>query len=264
MLKPSGIITIITDFGNDDYFVGALKGVILTLNPAAQVVDITNNISPGDVMRAAFTLLNCYAEYPSGTAHYCIADPGVGSSRRPLAIQNNEYYFIGPDNGVLYPSVQQTRFTAVDISHLAKSGHVNSKTFHGRDIFAPAAAVLSKGQDIFTLGPAVENIVELNFPVPRKCDSGLFGLILYVDRFGNLISNFKRDHLSRFKSLFFTINDLKIDSGYEYYEQAPAAEPFYIDGSAGFIEISVRNARADVTLGAKAGDEIMLSGINYD
>jgi len=262
MLKASGIITMITDFGDRDYFVGAVKGVILSINPEAKIVDITHNIAPGNIQEAAFTLLNCYSRFPEGTVHYCVVDPGVGSERSPLLVFNQKYYFIAPDNGVVYPAVKGTDYWAIDIYDMGErylSRRVSS-SFDGRDIFAPAAALLSRECNLDSLGELSREINVFELPLPKFRDLNLVGEVIHIDRFGNVISNITRREIRRLAKPCILIKGFRIDKEYEYYGQAPVGVPFYIQGSAGYIEISMRGHRADRFLKAKVGDEISLSG----
>jgi S-adenosylmethionine hydrolase len=257
MLKPSGIITILTDFGGDDYFLGALKGAMLKINPEAKIIDITNTIPPGDTRKAAFTLMNYYAEYPEGTVHYCVVDPGVGTGRKAIAIATDEYRFVAPDNGTVYPSIKNRGWKVYEIDSDRIAIDLRSNTFHGRDIFAPAAALLSKGIDIERLGPKVDDMVHLEMPVPVRRDDILAGEVLNIDRFGNVITNFTPIDLTGLKNPVFRVKDKLIKTKLENYQQASPDVLFYIIGSAGYVEISVKNDSAAGVLGINAGDDVI-------
>ncbi len=259
MIRPSGIITIITDFGDTDYFVGAVKGAMVTINPVANIIDITNNIRPGDIRQASFVLMNSFSEFPSGTIHYCVVDPGVGSRRKALIVDDGDYFFVAPDNGVVYPSIEGGDFRAYEISKIGrrKPGAISS-TFHGRDIFAPAASLLSKGIDMGLIGEPIEEIEHYHFPVPKQSDAVLLGEIIHIDHFGNLITNFRRDNLSELRKPIFRTNERDISESRLYYQEDKSKAPFYIEGSSGYMEISVCNSRADVVLGSAVGDIVIL------
>ncbi|MBD3170769.1 MAG: hypothetical protein GF307_14935 [candidate division Zixibacteria bacterium] len=260
MVRPSGIITIITDFGHDDYFVGALKGAMLTQNPGARLVDVSHDVLPGDIRHGAYILANSYPEFPPGTVHYCVVDPGVGSSRKPLAIYSNEHYFVVPDNGIVYPGIAEFPYKAYEINPGYLSGADISRTFHGRDIFAPTSGLLSSGLDISELGEQVELITHYAFPEPEKIETGLKGEVLHIDRFGNIVTNFENGILKYFDSPVLMANDFKVELVFDYYHETPGNKPFIIRGSAGFLEISVRDSSAKMKLGVGVGAELLLTG----
>ncbi len=194
---PVRVITLLTDFGTTDYFVGAVKGVILSVNPHALLVDITHDVTPHDIEEAAFTLLAAHSAFPKGSIHVAVVDPGVGSSRRPVAIESAGQYFVGPDNGIF--SYVCERFGADKIIHLTNEQYFAqpvSQTFNGRDIFAPVAGALSLGVQAETLGTAVNEYVRLRSLQVERDESGkIAGRIIHIDRFGNCVTNFTRDVL---------------------------------------------------------------------
>jgi S-adenosylmethionine hydrolase len=259
MLNPSGIITLITDFGTDDYFIGAVKGVMLSINPHAKIVDITNSIKPGDLRAGSFILHNSYSHFPKGTVHYCVVDPGVGTERKPLMVYNSDYYFIAPDNGILGPSIKNTHFTAMDITETVRYQNDMSATFHGRDIFAPAAARISKGEDIRNRCRRMDDILITELPDPEFIKDGLQGVVLHIDRFGNVITNLRNSDLTKHPNSSIIIKDMKITTMCSSYYYGPEGEPFFYFGSAGYIEIAYRFDRADKNLDLAVGDKIVLS-----
>ncbi|MBN1318929.1 MAG: SAM-dependent chlorinase/fluorinase [Anaerolineales bacterium] len=270
------IITLMTDFGTVDGYVGAMKGVLLSLCPQAQLVDITHAIPPQNVYQAAFSLFNAAVLFPPGTVHLVVVDPGVGTDRRPLAIQSNERFYVGPDNGV-FSLVSKPADMAVVLEnptfHRVES--LTSSTFHGRDIFAPAAAHLASGVSLSQLGSRVTNRVSLSFP---KCvfkpPNQWIGQVLYLDAFGNAITNIGilewKDQTLRLVP--FLIDDepqlvaapatikwrgRQFRLGRTYADVRPG-QPLALISSNGLLEIAVRDGSAADLLGIKADDKVTL------
>jgi len=259
------IITLLTDFGTSDYFVGAMKGAILSVNPLAQIVDITHEIPAHDVQAGAFTLLAAYKSFPPQTIHLAVVDPSVGSARRPLLIATREHFFIGPDNGLF--SYVCEREAAPRVYHLTNEKYFRptvSATFHGRDIFAPIAGALSKGAPPETLGELIDDQVRLAPLAPiRDAVDAWSATIIHIDRFGNLITNITRRELAgepfeegaRLKIGGREINSFR---GFYSEETKAAGELFAIWGSAGFLEIAANCASAARLLGAARGQLVNL------
>lgn len=247
------MITLLTDFGTADYFVGAVKGAILSVDPKAVIVDITHEIPPQDIEAGAFTLLASYETFPAGTIHVAVVDPGVGSTRRPIVVSANEQLFVGPDNGIF--SYLCDRESSHRTFHITAEKYFRpspSSTFHGRDIFAPVAAALSKGVKPEELGPEIEDEVRLGplDSVPR---------IIHIDRFGNCITNITRDLVEDRQNLTLIINGKTISDFRTFYGEAASKSLFAIWGSAGFLEISVNGGSAAKVLNAKRHDSVTLS-----
>lgn len=245
------VITLLTDFGTADYFVGAVKGAILSVNPNVVIVDITHEIPAQDIEAGAFMLLAAYKTFPGGTIHVAVVDPGVGSSRRPIIVKANDQFFVGPDNGLftyIYdrePSHQTFHVTATEHFRPAPSS-----TFHGRDIFAPVAAALSVGVTPNQFGPLINDEVRLpSLETPLR--------IIHIDRFGNCVTNISRE---RFQGKSLSINGRTISVFRNFYGEASAGEIFAIWGSAGFLEISVNGGSAAQILGVKRGDAVSFTG----
>src|SRR5947207_1030860 len=202
---PKPIITLLTDFGSQDYFTAAMKGVILSINPAAQIVDITHEIPPQDIQAAAFNLLATYKDFPAKTIHVAVVDPGVGSTRRAVLIECAGQFFVGPDNGIFgWVCEREGIYNAIHLTNENYFRHPVSATFHGRDIFAPVAAAVSKGGALDEFGPAIKNLIHLESLKPKiLSDGAIEASIIYIDRFGNCITNLTReipcDDLSRAK-----------------------------------------------------------------
>jgi len=246
--RRAPVITLLTDFGTSDYFVGAVKGAILSVNSAAVIADVTHEIPPQDVEAAAFTLAAVYSTFPPGTIHVAVVDPGVGSTRRPIIVKAGKSLFVGPDNGLftyIYdrePSHKTFHITAEKYFRPSPS-----TTFHGRDIFAPVAAALSTGVKPKAFGPVI--IDEVRLP------DSLTPRIIHIDRFGNCITNITRD---RFNNEPLVIKRKVIDTFVDFYGAAPPNTLVGIWGSAGFLEISVNGKSAAKMLGAKRGDPIIV------
>ncbi|HEV2905085.1 MAG TPA: SAM-dependent chlorinase/fluorinase [Pyrinomonadaceae bacterium] len=258
------VITLLTDFGTQDYFVGAMKGVILSLNPDATIVDITHEIPPQDIQAAAFNLLAFYKDFPAGTIHVAVVDPGVGSDRRAILVECANQFFIGPDNGLFsWISEREGNFTAWQITNEKFFRNPVSSTFHGRDVFAPVAAALSNGTPPKEFGPPLENIVRLTLLLPRTTADGIEGSIIHIDRFGNCITNFTGEHINQ-ESIAagakLIVNKREITSIRKFFadQSGPTNELFMLIGSAGFAEIAAQNASAAAILTAKSGDSVLL------
>ena len=259
------IITLLTDFGARDYFVGAMKGVILSINPDAQIVDLTHEIPPQDIEAAAFNLLSCYRNFPERTIHVAVVDPGVGSDRRAIIVECADQFFVGPDNGLFsWIAEREGIWTATHITNQRFFRRPVSNTFHGRDIFAPVAAALSSGRQPRELGPALTDIVRLESLEPTAINENTFeGRIIHIDRFGNCVTNFTRETLeSRGVATAWrmTISGQEISSLRSFFADSGPNEAFAVVGSAGFIEICVRNGSAAELLNVHRGERVRLTG----
>jgi S-adenosylmethionine hydrolase len=258
------IITLLTDFGTQDYFVGAMKGVILSINPRANIVDITHDIPPQDVQGGAFNLLASYRDFPRDTVHVAVVDPGVGSSRRPIIVECANQLFVGPDNGLLsWVCQKEGSFRAWHLTNEKFFRHPVSATFHGRDVFAPVAAALSNGARPEEFGPAVDEIVQLQSLNVRAQEAAVEGAIIHVDRFGNCITNLTVDHLPGAqgdRKIKISLNGREITSFRRFFADNAErnSELFAIVGSAGFIEIAVHNSSAAAVLKAERGQQVVL------
>lgn len=243
------VITLLTDFGTADYFVGAVKGAILSVNPNVVIADITHELPPHDIEAGAFTLLAVYKTFPAGAIHVAVVDPGVGSSRRPILVAANEQFFVGPDNGIF--SYIYDREPSHRIFHVTAEKYFRpdpTSTFHGRDIFAPVAAALSTGVPPEEFGVEIDDEIRLpSLETPLR--------IIHIDRFGNCVTNIRRE---TFEGKSLSINGRTITTLRNFYGEAGSSdEVFAIWGSAGFLEISVNGASAAQILGAKRGDTII-------
>lgn len=238
------MISLLTDFGTADYFVGAVKGAILSVNPAAVIVDITHEIPPQDVAAGAFTLLAAYKTFSARTIHVAVVDPGVGSTRRPIIVSANEQFFVGPDNGLF--TYIYDREPSHQIFHVTAERYFRSEvstTFHGRDIFAPVAAALSNGVAAEEFGAEINDAVRLS-----SLESPL--RIIHIDRFGNCVTNITRNQSPR----ELVVKGRTITEFRQFYGEDERNSLFAIWGSAGFLEISVNGGSAAQVLGARRGD----------
>ncbi len=250
------VVTITTDFGTKDGYVGEVKGVLATRAPEAALVDVAHDVTPGDVRGAAWILGRIWSRFPVGTVHLAVVDPGVGGARTPVAVRVAERWFVGPDNGLLTFvsrafSVEEAR--RID---LAIGGSPPSDTFHGRDVFAPAAAHLSAGMDPRRIGPEVEGgqIVELPLPRPARQGDSLHGHVLHVDHFGNLITNLPNDDLP--PSPRVMISGVTVPTLSRSYGAVGRGELLASLGSGGTLEIAVRDGSASERLGVDRDEEV--------
>jgi S-adenosylmethionine hydrolase len=253
------IITLTTDFGLTDWFVGTMKGVILCVEPSAQIVDITHDIRAGDIQAGAFALAAACRFFPKHTVHVAVIDPGVGSERKAIAVRTSDYFFVGPDNGVLSLALAHENIKAVHrITNDRLFRRPVSNTFHGRDVFAPVAAHLSKGLHIRSLGPAAKNFVQLSRPGLRRRAESISGEIVYIDRFGNAITDIRAEALDlRTVSLCEVfVKGRSLGKVQPFYEAAPRGKPAVVRGSSGFLEIAVNGYSAEKRLHLKIGDEV--------
>jgi len=260
----SGIIALITDFGMADYFVGAMKGVILSINPAAQIVDITHEISPQNIASAGFILRACYRNFPKKTIFAAVVDPGVGSNRKAILVETEDYFFIAPDNGLLsfvFLGFNETEsFHVYELSGEQFFRRLISGTFHGRDVFAPVAAHLSNGVNPLEFGAKIKDYVCTAENKPQNFgENEIAAEIIHIDRFGNLITNLRKEDAPENFSL--EISGKTIEKIRDYYSEAEQSEIFMIWGSAGFLEIAAFQDSAAESLEAATGQKIIVRKI---
>ena len=250
------VITLLSDFGLSDYFVGAVKGVMLSLNPDVAFVDISHQVPPQDIFTGAFTLSQAYSCFPQGTVHFAVVDPGVGTSRKALAATAAGHYFVAPDNGILtYIMEANEDFVAYEITADHYFRKPVSATFHGRDVFAPVAAWISRKIELHQFGPVLQSPVRLQIPpLKRVRDALIQGTILAIDHFGNLITNLKPEDISMpFKIL---AGQREITALRRTYGEGMSGEVIVVPGSTGFLEIAVKGGSAAATLNMKTGAPI--------
>jgi hypothetical protein len=251
------LITLTTDFGTEDWFVGTMKGVILKIAPRATVVDITHEIPAGDIRAGAFALAASCRFFPRGTLHVAVVDPGVGGARRALAVQTADYVFIGPDNGVLSCALAKEKIRAV---HRLENANYFllpvSQTFQGRDIFAPVAAHLSGGVSVHKLGPAQKNFFRLSWPKPHVRRGGIEGEVVFIDRFGNAITNIENASLDPRSGPEIFAGRQRLCRVKEFYQSVPAGQAVAVPGSSGFWEIAVNGGSASAKFGLQIGSRV--------
>lgn len=256
------VITLTTDFGIRDWFVGTMKGVILRLNPRAVLVDLTHDIPAGDVRGAAFALAAAWRFFPRRTIHVAVVDPGVGSARKAIAVQTPDGFFIGPDNGLLSLALAGQKIVAVRRLENEKFFlKPLSRTFHGRDIFAPVAGHLGRGVPLKKFGPESKTFEKLDWPQPRRRGNRIEGEVIYLDRFGNAITNIAERFLAGTKTLA-TCEVLgkhrRICPLKDFYQAVSAKKPVALFGSSGYLEIAVNGGSATKSLGLALGTPVVL------
>ena len=261
-----GIITLLTDFGHDNWFVATMKGVIKTISPSADIVDICHDIPSHSVTGAAFVLRNACPYFPAGTVHCAVVDPGVGSERAALVVETDRYRFVAPDNGLVsYALEGQEPRRVVRIEDEGYMLSPVSRTFHGRDVFAPAAAHLDAGVAVTALGPAAETFVQLTRSTPRRLsDAEVVGHVLHVDRFGNLITDlhetFVTELLAAAPGQYFRllVRDHEVRRLVGSYAEGRSGELVALIGSSGYLEIAVNRGSARETVDIQEGGEFIL------
>ena len=257
MLRVTEMITLTTDFGYRDPYIGAVKGVIQSINRDVRVEDIAHDLPKQDIVSAAFLLGGFYRYWPVGTIHLTIIDSGVGSSRLPILVETENWIFVGPDNGIFSVVYRNEEFK---VRHLTENKfflNTSSDTFHGRDIFGPVASYLSLGVMPEEFGPEIENPVIIDHPVMNENESDLSGEIIYIDSYGNLVSNIRRLKIDEFDS--GNVDGIEIETILKSYNSGEDGSPFFINGSSGYLEISVKNGSAEKNMDVKIGAKVMIS-----
>jgi len=253
------VITLTTDFGTRDWFVGTMKGVVLSINPDARVVDLTHDIPAGDVPAGAFCLAAASGYFPEGTIHVAVVDPGVGGPRPAIAVKTKRFIFVGPDNGLLSFALRREKVRTV---RLLQNSNLflpaRSRTFHGRDLFAPVAAHLSRGVRFSEVGPLAAGYVDLGWPEPEVVGGALKGEILHIDRFGNAITNIDQTGFQEPSRFHLRLRGRRLCAVEEFYGAVPPGQPVGVIGSSGLLEIAVNGGSAAQQLGLKKGDRITL------
>jgi len=260
------IITLTTDYGTNDHLVGTLKGVILKISPDVDIVDITHNVTPYDLLDGALAIGSAYSYFPARTIHVVVIDPGVGTERRPLLVSGETQYFVAPDNGVL--SLVYDREASILVRHANVEHyylHPVSKTFHGRDVFAPIAAWLAKGSQAASMGDEITDYKKFAMPRPKSVDGARKGVVLRVDSFGNLITNFRTEDLPakaiEDSALQLQIGTQTVSRLVDTFAKGNPGETFAYIGSNGFVEIGVNRGSASKALNVGRGAPVVLTGV---
>jgi S-adenosyl-L-methionine hydrolase (adenosine-forming) len=255
------IVTLTTDYGTNDHLVGVMKGVILAINPDVTVVDITHGVIAHDILDGALTIGQAYKYFPAKTIHVVVVDPGVGTERRPLLVAADQHYFVAPDNGVLSSVYDQTE--ALHVWHIISEHYFRqpvSKTFHGRDIFAPVAAWLSKSWQTSAFGEAITDFTRFAIPKPKTSGNTIRGVVLRVDQFGNLITNLRVEDVPVLASAdgkcTIKAGSAVVTKIVGTFAEGASGEVVGIIGSSGYLEICVNKTNAARTLGVGRGTEV--------
>ncbi|WP_455378805.1 SAM hydrolase/SAM-dependent halogenase family protein [Petrachloros mirabilis] len=266
MPNPLGLITLLTDFGDRDWFVASMKGVILSINPHASVVDLSHQIPSHAVEDGAYVLGSCYKYFPEGTVHIAVVDPGVGSSRRPIVVRSSRYYFVAPDNQLLtYVFDQEEQVEVREIENRQYRLDSEGRTFDGRDVFAPAAAWLTKSRPFSSFGRVVGERQTFRISVPRWEKRALIGEVVYVDRFGNLITNLMLSHVEEVRRVtgrqqpVITIAGQSVDGLVGSYSEGLENVPRALINSDGRLEIFHKESSASNRLRISRHEIVTLS-----
>jgi hypothetical protein len=256
------LIALLTDFGTRDHYAGAMKGVILSLCPEATLVDLTHDVPAHDVLAGALELAASYKYFPSGTVFIAVVDPGVGSARRGIAAETADYRFVAPDNGVLTAVLRESPARkVVELTERRYARPTVSRTFEGRDRFAPAGAWLAKGIQLSALGRPVADIQRLDIPAPDVSADLIRGVVLRVDRFGNLVTNLDRksvEHLAHGGSISIEAGPHRIERLVATYAELPADGIGALFGSTDHLELAAAAASAAERLGLGRGTSIIV------
>lgn len=255
------VITLTTDFGLQDYYVSAMKAVMLNIAADARLVDISHGVPSQDIMAGSWILKNSAMLFPSGTVHTVVIDPGVGTERDPIALEIEDQYFVGPDNGIFSLLTRDTVYRAVRLTNERYWRENPSNTFHGRDIFAPVAAHLSQGVPFKKLGDPVKDLVTYKWTVPIADKDGLEGMVIHIDKFGNLITNITEDLLEEVidaKDVRIYVGNTILDDIATTFGKVTEGEPVAYIGSSGMLEIGINKGSAEEMLSVQKGAQISL------
>jgi S-adenosylmethionine hydrolase len=258
MVKPSGVVALLTDFGLKDPYVGVMKGVILSVNPGAKLIDLSHDVPQQAVLDAYFLLSNSHRYFPAGTLFVSVVDPGVGSDRAIIGVETDRALYLAPDNGLLGFLEKDGKIRRiVRVEERKYFLEPVSNTFHGRDIFAPVAGHLSKGLDLGRLGPSARRLRTISAPAPKVTREGvLVGEIVSIDRFGNLVTNIPGGGLAGADAVQIRLRKTFVERIVTSYAAAPKGELVGIVGSGGTLELSVNRGDARKKTGAKVGDPV--------
>lgn len=255
------VITLTTDFGLQDYYVSAMKAVMLGIAPEARLVDISHEVPSQDIMAGAWILKNSAMLFPEGSVHTVVVDPGVGTDRKAIAMEVDDRYFVGPDNGIFSLLIEEYDYRAVNLTNSEYWRTNRSSTFHGRDIFAPVAAHLSQGVPLDELGDPLEDLVTYRWTVPIADKDGLEGMVIHIDKFGNLVTNITGEQMEEVignKSVKIYVGNTILDEIVPTFGSVPEGEPAAYIGSSGMLEIGINKGNAKEMLSVQKGAQISL------
>jgi S-adenosyl-L-methionine hydrolase (adenosine-forming) len=256
-----GIVTLLSDFGQRDGFVGIVKGIVLGICPGATIVDLSHDVPPQDVTGGALILASAVGYFPDHTVHLAVVDPGVGTARRPILVETERFVLIGPDNGLL--SVAADAAPVRRVIHLDRPEFFSpspSHTFHARDVFAPVAGHCARGVECASLGSPLDGFARLSLPAVRRLEDALEGQVIHIDRFGNLMCNIRREDLSGFREpeLSISIGGVQIAGISPHYSAVREGKPVALWNSWGRLEVAVRNGSAVRHLRTRNGDRVQV------
>lgn len=262
-----GVISMITDFGLKDGNVGVMKGVIWGISPGAQIADLSHMIAPQNLREAAFVLSRSVPYFPQGTVHLVVVDPGVGTTRRPMAAMIGDWYYVGPDNGVITLLLQRAGAEKWPCSFVQLESPQYwlpsvSYVFHGRDIFSPVAAHLANGVSLTQLGTEFSDPVKLNLPQPMQLAGGWRGEVIHIDHFGNASTNILGEHLGsallQKQNVMVRLGDSEIEGMVNTFGERKDGEVVALLGSSGNLIVALVNGNAAATLGIRVGDPLVV------
>lgn len=255
------VITLTTDFGLQDYYVSAMKAAMLNIAPDARLVDISHEIPSQDIMAGSWILQNSAMLFPEGSVHTVVVDPGVGTDRNPVALKVRDQLFVGPDNGIFSLLTSDEEYKAVRLTNEDYWRKNPSNTFHGRDIFAPVAAHLSQGVPLEELGEPIDELVTYRWTVPIADKDGLEGMVIHIDKFGNLITNISESLLEEViddKNVRIYVGNTILDEIATTFGKVTEGEPVAYIGSSGMLEVGINKGSAEEMLGVQKGAQISL------
>ena len=255
------VITLLTDFGEKDGYPGIMQGVIYSIAPDARVVDLSHSVHPQGIFEGSLALLRAMPYFPAGSVHVGVVDPGVGTERLPIAARLGQQFFVGPDNGLVTSILEYTERGGGEtyFVHLDRPGFwlpTVSKSFHGRDIFAPVGAHLANGVPLEEVGTPIEHVNRLYIPQPDPLDKGWSGEVIHIDHFGNVATNIRANHLLAFNSFHIKLNDHTIDRFINSYGDAEEGDLIALIDSSGYLSLAVVNGRAADVLETQSGDTL--------
>ena len=263
------IISLLSDFGHKDPYVPEMKAVILSIHPEARIVDVTHEVEKFNIRMGAYVLASAAPYFPPNTVHVAVVDPGVGTQRRAIIVETRRSFYVGPDNGLLMLAAQKEHIANVYMIENPKYMLPKvSKTFHGRDIFAPAAAYLAAGTKPSDFGPAIDDYIVPDFAKPHQRNGKLLGEVLHVDDFGNIISNISAEDLKNVginegTSLQVRLGDKIVSLRFcSVYGEVASDNPLALVGGSGFLEVAINQGSASRTFGAKVGDSFCVSVVS--
>ena len=266
MPSAISVITLTTDFGKQDYFVASMKGVILGINNQARIIDVSHNIKPHSIKETAFLLNSCYQYFPDGTVHVVVVDPGGGSSRRGLLVTTSRFFFVAPDNGVLsYIFENEIDVEVRQIENRQFRLDSEGATFDGRDLFAPSAAWLTRGQTPGAYGRLISDYEKLSIQKPEVKKGVLEGRVVYIDHFGNIITDITPDaikslqEITKKKGFSLQLGGITLEELKTHYKQGSTETPSALINSNGYVELFLRQERVSDKLGVKIGDLVYVS-----